>query len=772
MIFRNLFLLIAVTLAANINDDISFDDGDEISVTKWSANNLTRPKRQVEGSGETGSDDDDDDYYEDYSEEEDEAPEGKPILDLVSPVFDLPSVTPTVNVVEPSPVVIEPSSAFPEQRGHSGDGPVLEEEEEITPSTIQSTIAAKVVTTEATPTLPPLPPPNSPPVVQKRLEKLAVNAGSVFVYEIPSETFRDFEDGDSRLLRLVLKTEDDSVLNEDSWIGFDPIKQSISAMPLDKDIGKYKFILEATDSSGAKAKEIVDFVVRQDPVSRTFHHKFVMRFTVDPDSTEGFNKEHDLLLHTIKQITKYFDTQEPIGKHMYIHDYSFEPLSLTWTNRSLNRQMCPADEIEDIMEMIIDVDGEVVPELEELMAPQLHLNSANVVYFGVCQTVGTTTRAPENTPPEKRNEVDEIKIVAGELLRYQVPDDTFYDPQDGGTRNLKLSLQTMDRDPLDHSNWLQFDVANQEFYGVPLLKDAGKSEYLLVCTDSQGLSVVDSMIVVVEERPIDERFNVEFSINLDVPYEDFSRNAHGKVRFIETLARAFGDANTSSIVLKSLKKSTPDFHESMGQTSITWLNKTLSYDPCPYEEIEVLRSVLLKNDGHLTKNFSDIFFNQEFTPLSASLKPTYTCLGMTTPTYRGIPVDESTEDPPEGPVGSLVEDYLFTFIVPGLIIAGMLIIAFIIACVLYRRQRSGKMYIEEHQTFISKGIPVIFAEELDDKQEPPAKLILRDEMRATLPPGYKRSGTPKHSSVSPTPEQRELLPRNGASDRYPTFKAL
>lgn len=59
--------------------------------------------------------------------------------------------------------------------------------------------------------------------------------------------------------------------------------------------------------------------------------------------------------------------------------------------------------------------------------------------------------------------------------------DTFYDPEDESTRNMKLSLLNMDRSPILPSHWLQFDVKNQEFYGIPMAaSDVGRTEYQLV----------------------------------------------------------------------------------------------------------------------------------------------------------------------------------------------------------------------------------------------------------------------------------------------------
>lgn len=64
--------------------------------------------------------------------------------------------------------------------------------------------------------------------------------------------------------------------------------------------------------------------------------------------------------------------------------------------------------------------------------------------------------------------------------------DTFFDAEDGSSRNMKMSLLTIDRTPIPSHEWLQFDSKNQEFYGVPMRTDIGRKEYQLVVTDKDG----------------------------------------------------------------------------------------------------------------------------------------------------------------------------------------------------------------------------------------------------------------------------------------------
>lgn len=99
----------------------------------------------------------------------------------------------------------------------------------------------------------------------------------------------------------------------------------------------------------------------------------------------------------------------------------------------------------------------------------------------------------------------------------------------------------------------------------------------------------------------------------------------------------------------------------------------------------------------------------EFHVISVGLEPAGSCQGELTVLHK----PESTPQPSdENPftVG-ITEDYLFTFVIPAILIALMLILAGVIACLFYRKRRASKMGIGDHdekQSFRNKGIPVIF----------------------------------------------------------------
>lgn len=324
----------------------------------------------------------------------------------------------------------------------------------------------------------------------------------------------------------------------------------------------------------------------------------------------------------------------------------------------------------------------------------------------------STQEPKSNFPPVPRNQVDLINATVGQLLVFKVPEDTFYDAEDGSARNMRMSLLTMDRQPIPPHEWLQFDSKNQEFYGVPMRTDIGRKEYQLEAYDKNNASATDGLVVVVHQAPV-MHHTVEFSMILDIPYESFAYSALQKRNFIEKLQRLYQDKDTSAISLHSI---------SNGSTVITWHNRTLPTSYCAHEEVSRLRSVLVKSDNDRRSVTDEVLeiMDPKFPVKQITVIPMGICLGELTnvhsPDNYVPPVDDSTS------VGAFHDDYLITFVLPAIIIAVMLILAGIIACVLYRRRRSGKMSVseqdDERQSFRSKGIPVIFQDELDEKPDP------------------------------------------------------
>lgn len=209
---------------------------------------------------------------------------------------------------------------------------------------------------------------------------------------------------------------------------------------------------------------------------------------------------------------------------------------------------------------------------------------------------------------------------------------------------------------------------------------------------------------------------VEFSITTGAIFKDVEHSATKKRRFIELLREVFRDQDTSAI---SMSVSNPGEDKTM----FTWRNLSLRTDLCPHEEIKNLETYLVTERS--TNPRLEKIMTPEFPVLQVNVDPMGKCLGSVT--VVNSPDVASIDD--ASTFGVATDEYLYTFLLPVVIVATMILLAAIIACVLYRRRRSGKMSItardEEKQCFRNKGIPVIFQDELDEKPDPGKKSFQR-----------------------------------------------
>nr|XP_029735934.1 uncharacterized protein LOC109420851 isoform X5 [Aedes albopictus] len=568
-------------------------------------------------------------------------------------------------------------------------------------------------------------PTNMYPIIKNRIQKQAIIAGKVFSLTVPQDTFLDTEDGNN--LRLELFDSHGHPLKNNSWIQFDVETREIYGLPLEKDVSKWHYILQATDSGDKSVNETVDISVQQHKSHRSVNHEISLALKLQ----RKFARNVDWQIQIIRGITKVLGDASVSNVVVREVRNSIQDPNLAtfvYTNETLPKDRCPEEMLDELVAQLTE------NALNDVLNPDIMVKSVLGQQIGQCmksvipKVKPTQSIATKNYAPTTRNQVDRVNATVGHLLVYKVPADTFYDPEDGN--DLKLKLLTTERNPLDHHHWLQFDSKNQEFFGVPQPQDVGQKEYLLIAEDREGLTATDALVVVVHQAHYKRDYSVLFELTLDTTQEQFS-TAQSQRRFIERLAMVFGDSHTNYI---QIRKVHPMRH--VDQVQVTFFNTTLyrQHQRCPDEEIEALRNMLLYQDGTVRTKVRDIL-GQEFNLVNMSMIPMGTCQGFDTP----IHVTNEPEKAIPPPIAK--DDYLLTVVLPAVIILAMLLIAFIIACILYRRRLTGKMELgtdEERKSFRSKGIPVIFQDELDEKPEIGNKspVILKDEKPPLLPPSY------------------------------------
>ncbi|XP_035517724.1 dystroglycan [Morone saxatilis] len=353
---------------------------------------------------------------------------------------------------------------------------------------------------------------------------------------------------------------------------------------------------------------------------------------------------------------------------------------------------------------------------------------------------------PYNEKPVLRNPIDQVNALVGTYFEVKIPSDTFFDKEDGTTDKLRLTLRQNHNEVVGEGSWIQFNTTSQLLYGLPDVQHVGKHEYFMQATDKGGLNAIDAFEVRVNRWPMNDKTPVIFTARFDGEPRSISNDIHKKILLVKKLAYVLGDRNSSTVSLRNISK---------GSIVVEWTNTSLPQHPCPKEQLAAMSRTLASADGKPSQTFR-YSMEPEFRPLDVMVKGRASCR-----TYSFIPPGEI--DIPEPPAvtpalgtgrQSTDDVYLHT-VIPAVVVAAILLIAGIIAMICYRKKRKGKLTIEDQATFIKKGVPIIFADELDDSKPPPSSsmpLILQEEKPPLPPPEYPNMATPET-----TPLNQELL---------------
>ncbi|XP_040014954.1 dystroglycan [Xiphias gladius] len=353
---------------------------------------------------------------------------------------------------------------------------------------------------------------------------------------------------------------------------------------------------------------------------------------------------------------------------------------------------------------------------------------------------------PYNEKPVLRNPIDQVNALVGTYFEVKIPSDTFFDKEDGTTDKLRLTLRQNHNEVVGEGSWIQFNTTSQLLYGLPDVQHVGKHEYFMQATDKGGLNAIDAFEVRVNRWPINDKTPVIFTARFEGEPRSVTNDIHKKILLVKKLAYALGDRNSSTVSLRNITK---------GSIVVEWTNTSLPQHPCPKEQLTIMSRTLANAEGTPSQTFR-YSMEPEFRPLDVMVKGRASCR-----TYSFIPPGEIDipEPPPVTPVlgtgrQSTDDVYLHT-VIPAVVVAAILLIAGIIAMICYRKKRKGKLTIEDQATFIKKGVPIIFADELDDSKPPPSSsmpLILQEEKPPLPPPEYPNMATPET-----TPLNQELL---------------
>lgn len=358
-----------------------------------------------------------------------------------------------------------------------------------------------------------------------------------------------------------------------------------------------------------------------------------------------------------------------------------------------------------------------------------------------------TTDIPYSSPvtnqkPQLLNSIGELNVWVGTYFELKISANTFFDQEDGNTENLRLLLQINLYQALDQGSWIQFNSSSQLLYGLPDQSHFGRHEFLMIAIDKENSSTMDAFQVHVNNWPVDDQSPVVFTARFQGEPTMLTNDINKKILFCKKLAFALGDRNISAVTLRKILR---------GSILVEWTNSSLPKNPCPEEQIHEMCHRISDNQGHPTSIFYSAM-EPEFRPINIGARGANKCQRYSFLPLGDFSIPVSGENI-TGPLPSTVtpssssgwhssDDVYLHTVIPSIVVAALLLTAGFIAMVCYRKKRHGKLSTEEQATFIKKGVPIIFADELEDAKSPPSSsmpLILREEKPPMAPPHYPSS---------------------------------
>lgn len=338
-----------------------------------------------------------------------------------------------------------------------------------------------------------------------------------------------------------------------------------------------------------------------------------------------------------------------------------------------------------------------------------------------------------NKGPEIVHPIDRIDVIVGVPFVFVVPADTYMDPEDGNTRELSLMLVDADGTLLSSDFWLKFDKQKQTMFAYTE-KVPDVETFVMIAQDKEGVELRDAFEVhVLDSNAVQEDPPpVAMGATLNIDFDEFINNPELQLDILNRIASIFGDPDASALTITGIRR---------GSVILSFTNNTIPKDTCPVELIEELMKKLVTPDGKPTQALIDAF-SPNYTISGVEAAPQGTCDATTpaptTPSTKAyVPPSTKAYVPPlDG--NTKANDAWITNVLPGVIVAFIIILAGIVVFILYRKKRKGKLSDEDQNTFINKGIPIIFTEELDEADKHPSStpLIMKNEKPPLPPPEY------------------------------------
>ena len=322
------------------------------------------------------------------------------------------------------------------------------------------------------------------PIPSRLTWEVTVSYCSGFRYHVPADMFYDKEDGSTRNLQLSLRINATNHISYSYWVQLNKTTQEIYGHPTRKiSLGPpINMLLFAKDSTGQEANLTVRFAFTSHPEPK---YIYSIAFQKAPATTFL----DDFTMFSSKLRTFLNDNKNTsFGLIRYSHSTS-NTYHIDYANCSVTYDPCDFYALSLVKNRLLRNDQFPTNAFKAAMYP------INISYGHV--EVSAPCLGNESHPPTLRSQIKVLNIPVWSMFAYQIPANTFYDTEDGNTRNLALRLIDKEGNAMFTKSWLNINFTTQTITGfgyasLALMQPPSGFSFSLVATDSSNLSTVAS----------------------------------------------------------------------------------------------------------------------------------------------------------------------------------------------------------------------------------------------------------------------------------------
>ena len=301
---------------------------------------------------------------------------------------------------------------------------------------------------------------------------------------------------------------------------------------------------------------------------------------------------------TAKLLNYYEDTNS--GQLIFRQlSYASNYMEVTWANCTLYDK-CINESMELMKQKVLVYDSIINSKFISFMAPLFVVTNLQMESGSICSPIPTatsispsstritifpsqsiiTTPGP-NTPPKVLKEVDVFDVPLCSLFSFRIPENTFYDKEDGNTRMLRLELRQFNDQRLSKSSWIQFVESTQVVYGqlrqMDEINNGNKYiSYILRAYDKNNLH---AFTVVTLKLPTYDIIPYSIKAQFSRFFDEKTPDMIAQLFLLTEISTYVGDKDVGNTLAISYQRSTTT-------VNFSWTNCTLLKEPCKSKAVE------------------------------------------------------------------------------------------------------------------------------------------------------------------------------------------